>query len=96
MKICKHYLKFAVIIVFFLPFVLPPDILGQAVSEELLKSLNYRSIGPTRQSGRFVDFAVPKQQPFTFYAATGSGGLWKTTNNGITFDPIFDLSLIHI
>lgn len=90
MKICKNYLKLAAIIVFFLPCVLPPDILGQAVSEELLKNLNYRSIGPTRQSGRFVDFAVPKQQPYTFYAATGSGGLWKTTNNGNTFEPIFD------
>ena len=42
------------------------------------------------QSGRFVDFAVPLQQARTFYAATGSGGLWKTVNNGQTFDPIFD------
>jgi photosystem II stability/assembly factor-like uncharacterized protein len=57
---------------------------------DILKSVSYRAIGPTRQSGRFVDFAVPLQQPNTFYAATGSGGLWKTVNNGQTFDPIFD------
>ena len=57
---------------------------------DVLKSISYRAIGPTRQSGRFVDFAVPLQQPNTFYAATGSGGLWKTMNNGQTFDPIFD------
>jgi photosystem II stability/assembly factor-like uncharacterized protein len=57
---------------------------------EVLKSLSYRAIGPTRQSGRFVDFAVPAGQPNTFYAATGSGGLWKTMNNGQTFEPIFD------
>jgi photosystem II stability/assembly factor-like uncharacterized protein len=57
---------------------------------DVLKGLSYRSIGPTRQSGRFVDFAVPAQQPNTFYAATGSGGLWKTVNNGQTFEPIFD------
>ena len=52
--------------------------------------LKYRSIGPTRQSGRVVDFAVPLQEPYTFYVATASGGLWKTVNNGTTFSPIFD------
>ncbi|MGA2361102.1 MAG: hypothetical protein ABSG73_01460 [Candidatus Aminicenantales bacterium] len=57
---------------------------------EVLKSVSYRAIGPTRQSGRFVDFAVPAGQPNTFYAATGSGGLWKTMNNGQTFESIFD------
>jgi len=62
----------------------------QALDQSLLKSFRYRSIGPTRQSGRFVDFAVPLQEPYTFYAATGSGGLWKTKNNGISFEPIFD------
>lgn len=58
--------------------------------DSLSPAIKYRSIGPTRQSGRFVDFAVPRQKPFTFYAATASGGLWKTVNNGITFEPIFD------
>jgi len=57
---------------------------------DLLKSVSCRSIGPTRQSGRVVDFAVPAGQPNTFYAATASGGLWKTMNNGQTFEPIFD------
>ncbi len=64
------------------------------LTEELLKPIVYRSIGPTAQSGRFVDFAVPLQQPHTFYAATGSGGLWKTVNNGQTFDPIFDFEKV--
>ncbi len=61
-----------------------------ALTAEMLKPLAFRSIGPTRQSGRFVDFAVPPQRPHTFYAATGSGGLWKTENNGQTFEPLFD------
>jgi len=65
-----------------------PDAFGQ--TEDLLKNFKYRNTGPTRQSGRFVDLAVPEQQPYTFYAATASGGLWKTTNNGQTFEPIFD------
>lgn len=71
--------------------MLVPSILsGQQIKENLLKSMNYRNIGPTRQGGRFVDFAVPWQQPYTFYAATASGGLWKTTNNGQSFEPVFD------
>jgi len=63
---------------------------AQVVSEDLLTAFEYRSIGPTRQSGRFIDFAVPSQEPFTFYAATASGHLWKTTNAGITFEPLFE------
>ncbi|MEN6559695.1 MAG: hypothetical protein ABFD52_02815 [Acidobacteriota bacterium] len=56
----------------------------------VLKGLEVRAIGPARQSGRFVDFAVPAGRPHTFYAASASGGLWKTENNGQTFEPLFD------
>jgi len=63
---------------------------AQSLTEELVSGLEYREIGPTRQSGRFIDIAVPSQQPYTFYIATASGHLWKTTNNGITFDVLFE------
>ncbi len=86
----KHVLLLLTSIFFFFSLILPFNLSGQKLSEEVLKNFKYRSIGPTRQSGRFVDFAVPEQQPYTFYTATASGGLWKTTNNGITFEPIFD------
>ena len=56
----------------------------------VLKGLKFRSVGPTQQSGRFVDFAVPAQRPHTFYAASASGHLWKTENNGQTFEPLFE------
>jgi photosystem II stability/assembly factor-like uncharacterized protein len=56
----------------------------------VLKSMKFRSIGPTQQSGRFVDFAVPAQRAHTFYAASASGHLWKTENNGQTFEPLFE------
>jgi hypothetical protein len=78
------------IVLLFCVLIAVPETIGQTLDEKSLNNFTYRSIGPTRQSGRFVDFAVPKQQPYTFYAATASGGLWKTTNNGITFEPIFD------
>ncbi|MBS3818129.1 hypothetical protein KGY73_01280 [bacterium] len=58
--------------------------------EDMLKFFSYRAIGPARQGGRIVDIAVSPQQKNTFYVAAASGGLWKTVNNGTTFQPIFD------
>ncbi len=63
---------------------------AQQLGSEILGKTHYREIGPTRQGGRYVDFAVVESNPTTFYTATGSGGLWKTENNGISFYPIFD------
>ncbi len=91
MKTRSFVSQFFMIILFVgLVFSIPQQMLSQEIDEGLLKNLTYRSIGPTRQSGRFVDFAVPMQQPYTFYAATASGGLWKTTNNGQTFEALFN------
>ena len=95
MEFRKNHSRFlAAALVFFFVLAVPFIVAGQELTEDLLKSFHYRAIGPTRQSGRFVDFAVPVQQPYTFYAATASGGLWKTTNNGITFEPIFDFEKV--
>jgi len=58
-------------------------------NEEFLKGFIYRELGPARQCGRIGDIAVVSSQPHTFYISSGSGGLWKTTNNGTTFEPIF-------
>ena len=65
---------------------------AQQLSEDVLRTFHYRAIGPTRQGGRIVDIAVADQekQPYTFYVAAGPGGLWKTVNNGTTFEPVFD------
>ncbi len=41
-------------------------------------------------SGRVVDISVSPFDPTIFYVAYASGGLWKTTNNGISFSPLFD------
>ena len=86
----KHFLRIVVLLLAAIPLLGLANAYGQAVTEDFFKAITYRDIGPTRQSGRFVDFAVPPQQPSTFYAATGSGGLWKTVNHGQSFEPIFD------
>ena len=53
-------------------------------------ALKFRSIGPAFMSGRIGDVAVDQEQPNTWYIAVASGGVWKTTNAGTTFKPIFD------
>ncbi|MFC2084769.1 WD40/YVTN/BNR-like repeat-containing protein [Bacteroidota bacterium] len=58
--------------------------------KSLFKQVKFKSVGPTVQSGRVVDVDVSPEDPTVFYVAYASGGLWKTTNNGISFYPIFD------
>lgn len=64
------------------------------IDQEFLKKFTYRNLGPFRSGAWISDFAVPeypeKAHLYTFYVATRNGGLWKTTNNGTTFKPIFD------
>lgn len=54
------------------------------------KGLEWRNIGPVVQGGRVVDIESVPGEPYSFYVAYASGGLWKTTNNGVTFEPLFD------
>jgi photosystem II stability/assembly factor-like uncharacterized protein len=62
----------------------------ELVAASPYKGLKWRNVGPVVQGGRLVDIEVVPGQPYTFYAAYASGGLWKTTNNGHTFEPLFD------
>ncbi len=52
--------------------------------------LALRSIGPAITSGRIADFAVRPDKPNEYYVATASGGVWKTSNAGTTWTPLFD------
>jgi photosystem II stability/assembly factor-like uncharacterized protein len=55
-----------------------------------VSGLPLRSIGPALMGGRIADVAVHPRDRHTWYVAAGSGGVWKTTNAGVTFTPIFD------
>jgi len=52
--------------------------------------IKFRSIGPAVASGRVIDLAINPYNFDEFYVAVASGGVWKTTNHGTTFSPIFD------
>ncbi len=56
----------------------------------LFSGLKWRSIGPAFTSGRIADFAVDPSNHSHFYVAAASGGIWKTTDDGTTFKPVFD------
>ena len=56
------------------------------------KDLKWQFLGPSNVSGRVTDVAVvaPKGRNYTIYAATASGGVWKTENEGISWAPVFE------
>jgi photosystem II stability/assembly factor-like uncharacterized protein len=62
--------------------------------EALLKDFTFRNLGPFRAGSWVTGFAVPdapaRAHLYTLYVGTRNGGVWKTTNNGVTFEPVFD------
>jgi photosystem II stability/assembly factor-like uncharacterized protein len=60
------------------------------LNETTFKGLEWRGIGPALMSGRIADIAIDSSDRSTWYIAVGSGGVWKTSNRGTTWDSIFD------
>ena len=60
------------------------------VNNSLFKELNWRNVGPVMQGGRVVSVQVSKQHDNIMYLAYASGGVWKSTDKGITFSNITD------
>jgi len=61
-----------------------------AVAQSPFDSLHFRSIGPAATGGRIHDIEVDPKDAATIYVAAASGGIWKTTNHGTFWTPIFD------
>ena len=56
----------------------------------LYSGLKFRSVGPAFMSGRIADIAINPDNENEWYAAVGSGGVWKTVNAGTTWQPLTD------
>lgn len=65
-------------------------VLPQGFSEFSVRSLKFREIGPAVMGGRVDDVAVVESDPRIAYVALAGGGLWKTVNGFITWEPVFD------
>ncbi len=60
------------------------------LTESTFKAFKLRNIGPAFMSGRIADIAIHPEDDAIWYVAVGSGGVWKTTNAGVTWKSIFD------
>jgi photosystem II stability/assembly factor-like uncharacterized protein len=61
-----------------------------AIDPSLLAGMSARSIGPAGMSGRVAAVAAVESNPNVVYAGAASGGVWKSTNGGLTWTPVFD------
>ncbi len=73
----------------------PATLSAQTVQSGQLDALAPREIGPANMSGRLVDIAVVESDTRVFYIAGATGGLWKTTDNGLRFEQVFRNEAVH-
>ncbi|MGC9343216.1 MAG: WD40/YVTN/BNR-like repeat-containing protein, partial [Bacteroidales bacterium] len=67
-----------------------PEDKDSPLTESTFTAFKLRSIGPAFMSGRIADIAIHPEDDNLWYVAVGSGGVWKTTNAGVTWESIFD------
>ena len=84
LKSCLHI---AIALLFLLPLAAPA--IAQSVPPELINGLKWRLIGPFR-GGRAVAVAGVPGDSTTFYFGGVNGGIWKTSDSGTVWTPIFD------
>lgn len=61
-----------------------------SINSATFSGLKFRNIGPAITSGRIADIAVNPSDKNEYYVAAAAGGVWKTTNAGVTFTPVFE------
>jgi photosystem II stability/assembly factor-like uncharacterized protein len=66
---------------------------AQEFSMDMVKNMAPRNIGPGGMSGRVTAIDVVTNNPDVMYVGTASGGLWKSTSAGISWEPIFEKEL---
>jgi photosystem II stability/assembly factor-like uncharacterized protein len=85
----RHHLSLIVLLVFAVAPVRANETVDNTFSL-LLDGLPARSVGPANMSGRITDLAVVERDTKTIYAATASGGVWKSVDGGTRWNPVFD------
>jgi len=63
---------------------------AQPLDSSTVAGMRWRTVGPANFMGRLSDVAGIPGLSETVFIAAAAGGIWKTTNNGVTFRPIFD------
>lgn len=95
----KNQLKLLIILFLILTFVPLNGQTNKSKADSLknisLSGLKFRPIGPALTGGRVRHIAVNPFNYSEYYIASGSGSLWKTTNNGTTFSPVFEREKVY-
>jgi photosystem II stability/assembly factor-like uncharacterized protein len=68
----------------------PPEPMINASDDPLLAPFKFRSIGPASMGGRIDDVEVAPSDHNVIYIGYAVGGVWKSVNNGTTWEPVFD------
>ena len=89
----RHFPSLLVIALTFVAIDHAATVKATALQTSILQStdlagLRLRGIGPATMSGRFVDMDVVESNPYIMYVASATGGLYRTTDNGITWAPV--------
>jgi len=87
--LCYQDMKFLTIF-FAVSTVAVPNIHAASIDAGIFDRLEWRNIGPANPGGRASDIAGVPGNPDIVYLATGGGGLFKTTDAGVTWKPLFD------
>jgi photosystem II stability/assembly factor-like uncharacterized protein len=88
-KISMFFVSFLCII-FIFTNLLASDDTKNLLNDTTFSGLKLRNVGPALMSGRIADIAIHPDDDNLWYVAVGSGGVWKTKNAGITWQPAFD------
>ncbi len=72
------------------PAASPAGSVAPPLTDLLFKNIKVRSIGPAVMGGRVSEISLDSKNPFVFYVGLAHGGVFRTGNNGVSFDPIFD------
>ncbi len=91
MKNRVAYRNLTVLVCLFFTTALASSLTGQSADKvaSLYEKFSWRGIGPAVMGGRTVDLDAVESQPWIIYAAVGPSGVWKTENNGVSWNPVF-------
>lgn len=78
--------KYSISLLLLLPFL----VFSQKLDMDLIKGMKPRNIGPAGMAGRITSIDVVNSDPTTVYVGSASGGIWKSDNGGISWNPIFE------
>ena len=74
-------------------FLVLPELISQTINKEVVKDMKFRHVGPI--GNRVTTVAGVPNNPLVYYVGAASGGVWKTNDGGLNWNPIFDDQEVH-